>query len=383
MMALQFLLFLGVVLAASEESSYEAALGCARRGDLVEALRAFETVNTTAKSLQAMASLELLIYGDARRSVEVYEEAKLLDAKGVSPLAELHLSEKDLALGDAFWTAAFGLKKLADDSKAAFEIHTSLGMILEDAGAFDLAKVHFESALRLDPENVALKFRTALTVPAIIDNSQKVHRDLERRINELLPSPLEKLDELAVAGTFYFAYLGGNDAQLATTLNDKYAVASPNLRQIMITDKRHSEVLKIGFVSSYFFRHSVCKLFCGIVERLAQSFEVTLFSSVENEDDWSKKLFQAVAHLVRLPRGALLSNRHLAIGQDVLIYTDLEMDRRTWIWVRNHGLRKNHYFLGERAHGSRADSDMGTPSHLWPPKHHRLLLVLGPFRRKR
>ena len=45
----------------------------------------------------------------------------------------------------------------------------------------------------------------------------------------------------------------------------------------------------MGFVSAYFRRHSVCKLFCGLIRALPRDlFEVVVFSSTSRKDDFTE-----------------------------------------------------------------------------------------------
>jgi hypothetical protein len=44
--------------------------------------------------------------------------------------------------------------------------------------------------------------------------------------------------------------------------------------------------IRVGFVSAYFRRHSVCKLFCGVIRGLPRDvFDVVIFSSTHRKDD--------------------------------------------------------------------------------------------------
>jgi predicted O-linked N-acetylglucosamine transferase (SPINDLY family) len=75
--------------------------------------------------------------------------------------------------------------------------------------------------------------------------------------------------------------------------------------------------VRVGFVSAYWFKHSVCKLLCGIIERLPQEdFEVFVFSAVERPDYLTARLVAAVTtptskgvqtadHFVQLPGSSI------------------------------------------------------------------------------
>lgn len=114
--------------------------------------------------------------------------------------------------------------------------------------------------------------------------------------------------------TFYFVYQGYNDRHLLTALQRAYIHAFPKLGTVEILSnvrnhkylyqlaEPHTEStekagtvtptarprkIRVGFVSSHFRRHSICKLFCGIMTNLDPSlYEVFAFSSLQqNQED--------------------------------------------------------------------------------------------------
>ena len=230
----------------------------------------------------------------------------------------------------------------------------------------------------------------------VFQSKEHLHRTrqlLESRVltleNEAKLS-LETLDEFVLSPTFYYIYQGLNDKQLLTRLHSAYARAYPSISRVEIDsyassppagddnddddaqDKKggtasgaigvqaasatasdHDESLRVAFVSSYFRRHSICKLFCGVMTALASPvhgssaltggrIEVYAFSSLaENKAD------AKTAALLKLSRSNSHHFHFISIGKtfmqnreevtrrkiDILIYLDVGMDPSTSIWA--------------------------------------------------
>ena len=321
------LLALGV---AGDDASYRYGLERARHADLSGARNAFAKVRS-AEALHAAATLKL-IAGDLEGCVAARREAKALDASALPPLAVLFQNGDDCGgLGDVYWSCAFVAKALHETAdggdaaawaSAAADAHAQLSVALEDSGALAEATTHVAKAVALRPSDAALRFRAALLVPAVqavAGAGAKTYARLERNVAALRGSRLAALDATSMPGTFYVVYLGFADAALMTAIADAYRAAHPALGAVL-HEPAPGDAVRVGFVSSYWKRHSVCKLLGGVVRGLAATpgFAVTLFSAAEEEDDWTAWVLETGAARVRLERGVLLSNRDLAKSLDVL-----------------------------------------------------------------
>jgi len=112
--------------------------------------------------------------------------------------------------------------------------------------------------------------------------------------------------------------------------------------------------LRIGFVSSHFRRHSICKLFCGVISELAAmtamagglteggerrpAFDVTVFSGVKEmeEDDMTRSFKRSLGRDSYVTVGMpLVQNRDLVQERalDVLIFLDVGMEPATKAWA--------------------------------------------------
>ena len=206
---------------------------------------------------------------------------------------------------------------------------------------------------------------------------------LQARLDEVAADPdfrLEKLNEFAMSPTFYLVYQGLGDKAFLTTLHETYARGHPSLHAYpspttyslpffppvhqlsppspvthavapsaasAVTTTDASQPLRIGFVSSHFRRHSICKLYCGIIQDLAAtthtsrnnkttSFQVYVFSGQDEsrEDRHTQQLRSAVHLFVRLARFTVPARQEvLKRDIDVLVYLDVGMDPSTTVWA--------------------------------------------------
>lgn len=330
-----FVLFAQLLLWQGE--AFQSVIDAARSADLASAERLLSREHS-AESLSALANLALIRRGDVEKSVELLKESRSLNANTVPPLAALSQRDSCGGLGDVLWTAEFALRKLADGGDP-FGIHTSLGTVLADSGAMVEARVHFEAAAKLKA-TPALEFRQVLSIPAVYDSIRhlvQTRKHLEQGVRRLLREDfpaLDSLDHLSMPGTFYLVYMGYEDARLMTDLQRAYANAYANLRRNMLPKIGELARRRIGFVSSYFQRHSVCKLFCGLMRELAaRGFEVVAYSAAAEPDEWTKWATRGV-NVVTIDSGPLLSNRHL-VDVDILIFTDIGMETRNLAWAHS------------------------------------------------
>jgi len=221
--------------------------------------------------------------------------------------------------------------------------------------------VHFKLAQSLSPDDVALKMRNALMVPVIYENEAEIIKRRERlgkEIKSLIEEgvKIEALDEISMPGTFYLIYQGFNDRDLMMDIQKLYRSAYPKLiggGGRVMSDVPEERKIRVGFVSSYFRRHSVCKLLCGIITNLDKTkFDVVVFSSTSDPDEYTEEIMEDPdITFINVQEGFLLKNRDLVTEQnlDVLIYPDIGMDTKTTMWAHGRLAKVQMVFWGHPA----------------------------------
>ena len=207
------------------------------------------------------------------------------------------------------------------------------------AGDVDRARL----ALRLGgPGRTALLIRRAMLIPVAYDSVAQIGE-----VRARLDADLDALDgdftvnrpEFEVGRTaFFLAYHGVNDRplmeKLARTIRRGYRKADEPLCRTTLAPGRDRR--RIGFVSTYFHRHSVGRAFLGFVTGIDRArFEVSVFSCAclppVPPDDLSVRFEAAAEHFVRLPYDVEQAARTIAAADlDLLVYSDIGMDPLTY-----------------------------------------------------
>ncbi len=222
------------------------------------------------------------------------------------------------------------------------EAAANLGVVHQRNGDLDQARRWYARSLQ-QSNSGALAIRAATMLPPIMLSSEQIDRDRARLASELSrlahdPPHCTEADLLRYPETaFYLAYHGRNDRDLLRALAQVYARACPSLEtrlngaEVRSTADRR---VRIGFVSRFFFNHSVGNFFNPVIEHLARSgqFDVHLFSVGYRTDSVLERVAGACAEHVILDPNALEPGRHAIAARDldVLVYADIGMDPYTY-----------------------------------------------------
>ena len=350
-------------LAGADNNNVSIALSMACAGDLSAAYERIIRLNNetndnhihSAEILHIASALELILFANIDSAAALHLKAKRVNSAVTPPLAQLFLQGEICGgLNDVFYVSAVAIKQFVDApldlesrSEVALRSHQTLVTLLADSGLPHLAELHLLQCLQTDPEDAALHLRSILMTPAVFESSQHLKQTrtlLENRLNLLLANTsslsLTSLNEFSLSSTFYLVYQGFSDVDFLTKLDQLYVTLHPALDesplQLSSSDSFKHSKLRIGFVSSYFRRHSICKLFCGMIMGLdATAFDVFVFSSTpqSQEDSFTANLRESTTY-IRIGK-PLMQNKRLVTDQeiDVLIYLDVGMDPSMKIWA--------------------------------------------------
>jgi predicted O-linked N-acetylglucosamine transferase (SPINDLY family) len=305
-------------------------------GDVYAAFDAFASLPHDARALHSSSALQLILHADVDEAVALHKLAKAKDPTAIPPLAKRHLDKVECAgLGDLFYVSAVIIKELVDTNKAVPNTLRALKTLItltSDLGLPHAAENAINLGLSLDPADSSLQFRSAVLTPGVYESVEHINTTrglLAQRIDHVSDPfngyQLVGLDEFTMSPTFYFVYQGFNDQVLLTKLQEAYVQAHPvlganhvveNVQQrsyyyqqqhntdaLPNRDRTPSRKIRVGFVSSHFRRHSICKLFCGIMTNLDRElYEVYAFSSLQHnrEDAVTQSLRQSHIHYVAI-----------------------------------------------------------------------------------
>lgn len=278
--------------------------------------------------------------GRWRDAKEAYEHALALAPEFVPALTGLGtaLSESgDLAAARTCYERALAL-----DPTAAAALAGHAGN-LQRLGDLESALPHYHAA-RARSDNDALRIKAALALRPILlsrediaDQRARLARDVDALQEEGVQ--VNERELLSYPETcFYLAYHGEHDRDLLQKIAEMMLSACPRLAYTAanaIHPRAEQGCLRIGFVSRFFYRHSVGRFFNPIIADLARrdGFEVVLFSIGEMQDEEMHALADACTKHVRLKPTSLQASRRLIEREqlDLLVYPEIGMDPFTWL----------------------------------------------------
>jgi tetratricopeptide (TPR) repeat protein/capsular polysaccharide biosynthesis protein len=223
------------------------------------------------------------------------------------------------------------------------EALANLGAALQRKGDVDAARHCYEESLRLAP-SIALQIKMAMMLPPIarsVEDLAEGRLRLDRRLSELLTAGGRTREEELLkypATGFYLAYHGENDRAILQKLAQVHSSVCPTLEYRASNLERPRAAgrpVRLGFVSRFFFNHSVGNFFNPIIDHLARldGFEVYLFGVGHKEDNILRRTAAACREYVQLSARSLEAARR-AIEEreiDILVYADIGMDPFTYL----------------------------------------------------
>ena len=340
------LLFLSL---SSGDASIQTVQRLCCEGDLERALSFTSSLLPASERHSLMSVLSFVLHGDRSAAASHLAMARQLNASMPPPLVSLAELGDCQAMSDLFFvsTAIVMESGLSNATRQAVQGHKTLVTLASDVGLHSVAETHLSRCLELtrDPE---VLLRSVLMLPAVYESASHLHQTrtlLSQRLQDTLNSGdallLEGLTEFSFPPTFNLVYQGYIDRDYLMQLNELYRRAHPPLHGILIekdTWRRSGSEgrINIGFVSSYFRKHSVCKLFCGLISNMdINDFNVIVFSSTspQDEDEYTRSLMKRTT-FVRVGK-TFIQNRYLVVERrvDVLIYLDIGMDPSIKLWA--------------------------------------------------
>lgn len=190
------------------------------------------------------------------------------------------------------------------------------------------------------PDGVRL--RRDLLLPVVADSAEDyaaARRQFETAL-DALAADLPALDHPARDGggaRFYLAYHGVDDRRLQEQLADLYRTGCPALDWTAPHCRepwRSPAVRRIGFVSRFFYDHSIGRLMHRLLAHLARrdDCEILLFDTAPVPDDPLRAELVSCAHHVECLEAGLQPPREQIARHrpDILVYPDIGMDYATY-----------------------------------------------------
>lgn len=284
-------------------------------------------------SFQVSLALSLRYLGKTSEACHYFEKAIQLNPKETTAYLNLGLLHRDLQ--DYPQAQKTLLKALELKDQFQYPIYLHLSEIVFSSGQIELAKSYLEQAYKINPCD-AVRVRLATFLPPIYKSKEELNTlrsQYTENIQNLLNQSLDIKDpyDEQVLTHFYLSYQGYNNKTILTLLAQLYRPLLPET--IPLPTKSKTNKVRIGFISRFFFDHSVTHCFETIYTQLdPEQFEVVLLALPGvKTDETTKRLISQVHRFIYLPQNLPAIRESVALENlDILIYPEIGMDNLTY-----------------------------------------------------
>ncbi len=218
--------------------------------------------------------------------------------------------------------------------------HNNLGNIFKKLGEHKKAKDCYEKSIKIEPGNLTSHWLSMNIFPVIYKNIEEIDQYKKnfvksiKKVNLLLEtqskySKKQLVNAINSSTNFYLHYQGGDVLKLQQNYADLIEQITQNIYQEFhkeITKNISSKNIKIGFVSSFFKNHTVCKLFKNWALKLDKKYFTRFVYYVGNKfDRTTNQIKQNVDYFFNHTDVDRLINQISKDNLDVLIYLDIGM----------------------------------------------------------
>ena len=183
------------------------------------------------------------------------------------------------------------------------------------------------------PEDAAARLRRAMMMPVILDSNEEIdalRARLEADLERLLEAPLAPIrrPETEVGLTpFYIAYHGRESRDILRKFARAYRAAYPARTELARRPARGGRRLRIGFVSTFFYAHSVGRTTFGLLRDLPREhFETHVFAVAPYADATAQEYRAAADRYVALPADLEKIRPAIEAAElDALLFADIGM----------------------------------------------------------
>lgn len=255
------------------------------------------------------------------------------DSNAWNDLGNLYRDLNDTPRSIAAYRTAISVDPRHLDAKG------NLSCILANDGDWQGARGICSEILKDNPEMMGVRFRRAVTIPAIMESAegiQKSRERLDRELDELLDCKGTITDPLGQVGVtnFYLAYHGFNDRELQKKQAETLLKIAPPLHfeARHIGKKRRPGKIRLGICSRHLAFHTIGILWSEMFANLSRdTFEISLFHTQPVVNRMSQSLVSRVDHEFKLPLELAKCQKIIAEQElDILYYPDLGMEPLTY-----------------------------------------------------
>ncbi len=221
------------------------------------------------------------------------------------------------------------------------QVLSNLADVQRIQGKFAEAINTYRRALKADRDNVAQKVKLALAQEVILESREsamKRRAEVMASLTDLIDRRVKLDDPQSAVGmtNFYFAYQDVNDIELQSLTAKFYLSACPKLAwtapHCLAPSPSLEGRLRIGFVSTSLFQHTIGKFYHGIIQQLARDrFEVVVIRPPQDADPIGDAIGHDADRNVEIPYDLYRAREIIAAERlDILFYPDIGMTPLTY-----------------------------------------------------
>ncbi|WP_162604675.1 O-linked N-acetylglucosamine transferase, SPINDLY family protein [Geomonas edaphica] len=220
--------------------------------------------------------------------------------------------------------------------------YMNLGTMYNLEGRYRESLAAFERAATLGAPPTC-RVKHAVIFPAVVSSVAEIDEGRTRMVSELRALAAEGIrlhDPVREVGItpFYLAYAGMDDLPLMRELAAFYAGACPQLLRVAphcVAGGRKrgaGEPARVGFVSTFFYDHTVGRYFGEVMRRLSREwFHVTAISNFTVDDTVSASIREGVDECIVIPNNLAAAQQAIEeAALDALIFCDIGMEPLTY-----------------------------------------------------
>jgi len=277
----------------------------------------------------------------AQEAIQLFKHA--LEIEPDLTLSHIGLGSAFLALDRIDEAYACYRQALKMDSNNPVTLF-NLGVTCQSRGEYAKSRDYFEQALALAPDLTSARWHCLLLLPVLYDNAEEINssrQQFENGLENLIRTTELKTPEQcrqAMAGisgktNFYLAYQGRNDVKLQKKFgNFAVKIMSANYPHWARTRKmpplKPDGKIRVGFVSSYLYSHTVGIFLKGWVENINREKFETYGYQIHKRSDALTNCFNGIFDQYRLAADNLqqAAGRIVSDNLHILVFTDIGMN---------------------------------------------------------
>lgn len=226
------------------------------------------------------------------------------------------------------------------------EVYNQLGEALAAQGKTGPAREAYHQSLALAPSNLKAALGANLTLPLIYQDSGMIDESrrnfgaglsgLRANVEVFSRAPSDKILSDLLWNNFFLAYQGRDDKVLQGAysgfVEDLLVHALPRHMGMIPRQDCSGRRIRVGFLSSFFYKCTAGKYFSAWATHLDQSrFEIFVYHTSYINDAVTEDVRAGVSHFKRLT-GSLVSVADTVRGDelDILVYPEIGMNGQTY-----------------------------------------------------